>query len=215
MCKVDLHTHSILSHDGGIDEAEYRKILEKGILDCVAITDHNEVAFAQKLHAKLGEKIIVGEEIATSQGQLIGLFLQKLVPKGLTARKTGLAIRKQGGFVYIPHPFEMIRNGVAKETLEEIIDLVDILEVFNSRTIKSEKSDQAYDFAKRNDFAMASSSDAHGYSGLGVAYSILHTMPTQKNLMSLLTNAIYKRQRATLLSRMTPVLNKLGKLLLR
>lgn len=211
MKKVDLHTHSIISHDGGIDEAGYQKILEKGVLDCVAITDHNEISFAQKLHAKLGEKIIVAEEIDTIEGQLIGLFLKSRVSPGLTARETALAIRKQGGLVCVPHPFEKLRAGLSEKSLAKITDLIDIVEVFNSRTIEPGKSDEAHKFAKAHNVATASSSDAHGYYGLGGTYSILSAMPTKKTLKSLLAKATYQKQPANLVTRLTPRLNKARK----
>jgi Predicted metal-dependent phosphoesterases (PHP family) len=74
MYKVDLHTHSIASPDGSLNEDNYRKMLETGRLDCIAVTDHNTIAFAKELHANLGDRIIVGEEITTLDGEIIGLF---------------------------------------------------------------------------------------------------------------------------------------------
>jgi predicted metal-dependent phosphoesterase TrpH len=74
MYKIDLHTHSSASSDGGITADQYSKIISQNILDYVAITDHNKVSFAMKLSEELGDKIIVGEEIMTSEGEIIGLF---------------------------------------------------------------------------------------------------------------------------------------------
>ncbi len=82
MIKTDLHTHSAASPDGSITVNQYKETLAKQTLDCIAITDHNRIDFALSLQQVLGpEKIIVGEEISTKQGDIIGLFLTKLVPK--------------------------------------------------------------------------------------------------------------------------------------
>src|ERR1700690_3423004 len=97
---LDLHTHSILSHDGGVTEADYTTILNHGILDCVAVTDHNQILFAQRLHTRFKNRIIVGEEISTAEGHLIGLFLTRAIAPGLSAEKTAYHIKEQNGLVY-------------------------------------------------------------------------------------------------------------------
>lgn len=77
MFKIDLHTHSTSSPDGGITAHQYEEALSTGVLDCVAITDHNRIDFAEKLERSFGDKIIVGEEIMTSGGEIIGLYLKR------------------------------------------------------------------------------------------------------------------------------------------
>ncbi len=88
MLNVDLHTHSVASPDGGITLKQYRHILEIGILDCIAITDHNQIDFATHARQKLGERIIIGEEIMTTLGEIIGLFLEQPVRAGMTPEDT-------------------------------------------------------------------------------------------------------------------------------
>src|SRR5262245_43185713 len=110
--KIDLHTHSIASPDRSLSAKNYQKMLASGKLDYVAVTDHNVIDFARILHDQLGEQIIVGEEIATSEGEIIGLYLTSVVPSGLSAAETVRAIKDQDGLVYIPHPFETLRNGL-------------------------------------------------------------------------------------------------------
>src|SRR6266702_4633076 len=110
--KVDLHSHSIISYDGGIAPREYERLLNTNVLDVIAITDHNEISLAQMLHKQLGEKIIVGEEIGTADGEIIGLFLQEKIAPGGTALETVAQIVLQGGLIYIPHPFEVFRKGL-------------------------------------------------------------------------------------------------------
>src|SRR5258706_6823038 len=112
--KIDLHTHSIFSPDGGITEKEYEEIISKKILDVIAITDHNRIGFAQKMQKKLGKSIIVGEEIWTSDGELIGLFLTKEIKPHLSLRETLKAIHDQDAIAYVPHPLDIFRKGIGE-----------------------------------------------------------------------------------------------------
>ncbi len=211
--KVDLHTHSILSPDGSLRERDYVALLENGKLNCIAITDHNTIEFALKLQKKLGSQIIVGEEIATTDGEIIGLFLTQSISKGLSMIETVREIKKQNGLVYIPHPFETRRQGIAENILDEIIDQVDILEVFNGRSFQPETRVLAKEFVKKYNLAPAGSSDAHCLLGIGNSYSIISDVPGQKNLVLLLRNGTVNEKRAPRLSYLCPKINRIRKLL--
>lgn len=187
--KVDLHTHSVASPDGGILPEQYAEILRQNVLDCVAITDHNRIDLAEALHKELGQKIIVGEEITSSAGEIVGLFLKKAVSPNLSPLATVQAIKAQGGVVYIPHPFETVRRGITKSTLEEIIDHVDIIEVHNGRAFIQNKGPEAAAFATLHHRVRAASSDAHGLKGLGTSYTLLEEIPHKDNLMKLMEKA--------------------------
>lgn len=184
--KIDLHTHSIISPDGGITATQYERILERGILDYIAITDHNETRFAKQLHKTLGDKIIVGEEIKTKQGEMIGLFLTETVKSGMSAAQTAVRIHDQGGLVLIPHPFEILRKGIQVADLETIISNVDIIEVFNGRGRWRGKAKQAESFSKKYHLAGSANSDAHGFPGLGKTYSVISYVPNAQTLSYLL-----------------------------
>jgi len=209
MFKIDLHTHSIISPDGAgsIKENDFKKFLEKGILDCIAITDHNETSFAIELRKKLGDKIIVGEEITTKDGEMIGLFLNKTIPAGLSAKQTVREIKKQNGLIYIPHPFETFRKGVKRKILEEIINDIDIFEVFNGRGVLRGKAKLALEFAEKYNLPQASSSDAHGHGGIGRTYSIVSKMPTRNNIKQLLSSGKLQRNYAPIWTYLYPVTN--------
>lgn len=207
--KIDLHTHSIVSHDGGLTASRYEKIFDLGILDYVAITDHNEVRFAKQMQEKFGEKIIVGEEIGTTEGEIIGLFLDKKIPGGLSARETAAQIKLQNGLVYIPHPFETFRKGIQQASLEDIVRDVDIIEVFNGRGKWRGKPLEAEKFAKMHGITIAASSDAHGYMGVGFTYSKAAKTPDRKSLKKILAEGELKREYAPLLSLFTPFINKI------
>lgn len=189
MIKVDFHTHSNASPDGGITPGGYQKIIKRDGLDCIAITDHNRMDMAVELHLLLGECIIVGEEIETTDGELIGLFVKQFIAPHQSPKKTAEDIREQGGLVYVPHPFETVRKGISQESLDEIADLVDIVETANGRAVFQNKGDQAVKWAKKHGKVMAASSDAHGYKGLGLTFTELSEIPTEHTLLSLLPKA--------------------------
>lgn len=208
-CKVDLHTHSIISHDGGIRAEQYIKLLERGTLDCVAITDHNETRFAKVMHEKLGDKVIVGEEITTKDGEMIGLFLQRTVQPGMSAKETAAAIHVQGGIVYIPHPFETMRKGIQRNILEEIKADIDILEVFNARGRGREKIEKMESFAEWFHIAEAASSDAHCRSGIGSAYSVVEKLPKKGTVKKLLKKGTLHKEYAPLWTYLCPAVNRI------
>lgn len=153
------------------------------MLDCIAITDHNQIGFAKHMHSTLGEAIIVGEEIMSSEGEIIGLFLQELVPAGLSPADTMQAIHDQGGLVYIPHPFETVRKGLGPHTLDDLIEQIDIIEICNGRAFFQNRSQQAVVWARLNQRAGVASSDAHGYHGLGATYTTMSKLPTAATLL--------------------------------
>lgn len=188
--RIDLHTHSIASRDGGITPAQYKKMLASG-LDYIAITDHNTISLARQLHSDLGDRIIVGEEISAIEGEIIGLYLTSEVPAGLSALQTVQIIKWQGGLVYIPHPFETVRKGLPKPVMETIANYIDIVETNNGRAVFQNKGSTAQAWAKKHHKPGAASSDAHGWYGWGKTYSIVSVVPSAKNLTALVTFADY------------------------
>lgn len=209
--KIDLHTHSILSHDGGISAQQYKEALKNGLLDCVAITDHNEISFALQLHKELGNKVIVGEEIMTTEGEIIGLFLTTHIAPGLTPKETIKHIRKQNGLVYIPHPFETVRKGLPATVLADITDDIDIVETFNGRAFWQKKHRQANEFSLDNDITPAASSDAHGPKALGHTYSHIDELPAKNTLVSLLQEGSIVTIAPTARALLYPKFNKILK----
>jgi predicted metal-dependent phosphoesterase TrpH len=207
--KIDLHSHSIISYDGGITAEEYMRLLDNKIIDHIAITDHNETKFAKELAKKLGDKIIIGEEITSKDGEIIGLFLQETIPQGLTARQTVKQIHEQGALVYIPHPFEIFRHGLKIDILEQIKNEIDIIEVFNARSKWRGKSSAALKFAEKYKIATAASSDAHGQKGLGTSFSIISETPYAKTLPGLLKKGKLCKQFAPIITYLYPSINKI------
>lgn len=209
--KIDLHTHSMASPDGSLDREAYHKMLVGGGLDYVAVTDHNTIDGAMQLQAELGDHIIVGEEITTSEGEIIGLYLTRNIPALLTPEETVREIHQQGGLVYVPHPFETIRSGIALPVLERIAGEVDIVEMHNGRAYAQNRGRQAEAWAKKHQIAMAASSDAHGPTGWGRTYSLLAKKPGRDTLVVLLQAAMYSRRFVGLRGSLYPKFNRIRK----
>lgn len=209
--KIDLHTHSVISPDGALTEAHYRRMLDQHRLNVIAVTDHNTIDMALRLREVLGEQIIVGEEITAREGEIIGLYLQESVSPHLTARETVAEIRRQGGLVYIPHPFETVRKGLTLEVLDKIADKVDIIEAYNGRAVFQDRSHQALAWAKKHKVPAAASSDAHGVTGWGATYTMLDELPSRDNLTELLRSASYQQGFPGIRGIMYPKFNRLRK----
>ncbi|CAB4363256.1 unannotated protein [freshwater metagenome] len=146
-------------------------VVEAG-LDVLCITDHNAIGGAVELARQLPCRVIVGEELRTHAGEIIGLFLSERIPFGTSPREAALAIRAQGGVVYVPHPFDPMRRNLAEPALLELAEagLLDAMEVFNAKTSLRHLNDRAADFAAQFDLAAGAGSDAHVPLALGSAY---------------------------------------------
>jgi len=211
MFKIDLHTHSIASKDGGITSSQYEEAIIRGVIDTVAITDHNRIDFAQKQFKKFGDKIIVGEEIMTANGEIIGLYLKEKIPANLTPVDTIRLIKEQGGLVYIPHPLETFRRGLQINVLEEIVDYIDIVEIGNGRALFQSKYAQILVWSNLNHLVGAASSDAHGRLGLGQTYTSVAELPNKNNLKELLQKGTPILKRPSLRALLYPKYNRINK----
>ena len=166
---VDLHMHTDHSPDCATPvEVLLAHAREQG-LGAIAITDHNEISGALEALAKAeGIKVIVGEEVKTAaQGEVIGLFLTERIARGLTLAETVAEIRRQGGLVYVPHPFDRMHTVPGYEHLLSILDEIDALEIFNARVAISAFNEEAARFAAKYRLTAAAGSDAHVAAGLG------------------------------------------------
>lgn len=176
---ADLHCHSSASFDSLASPA---RLVQKAVrigLTHLAITDHERIDGALRARdlAPDGLTVIVGEEVRTSAGDLIGLFLERPVAPGLTPAETAAAIHDQGGLVGLPHPFDRFRSSGGDQARAEaaVVSLaaaVDYVEIHNARAYGN-ANPMAAAFAKRHTLAGVASSDAHSVIELGVAYSVL------------------------------------------
>lgn len=170
--RVDLHSHTMWSGDSTTTPDELEQAVVEAGIDVLCITDHNSVRGAQLLAGELPCRVVVGEELRTHAGEIIGLFLTDHVPFGVAPREAAERIRAQGGLVYVPHPFDPMRRNLAEPALVELTraGLIDGVEVFNAKTQLSSLQEQAAAFAQRHGLLAGAGSDAHVPEALGSAY---------------------------------------------
>ena len=171
MLKVDLHMHTHFSHDSG---APSRSIVDRCIrtgLNYIAVTDHNTLSGALEVQSLAPFPVIVGEEIKSASGDIIGLFLKEEVPKDLPAIDTVRAIKDQSGLVMIPHPFDRLRpSAIDGDALTEILPHVDIMEAFNAHDLLMRDNHRAAAFTQEHGLVAAAVSDSHTPLELGRTY---------------------------------------------
>ncbi len=160
--EVDLHSHTLWSKDCLTEFRTILRLLDQRGLDKIAITDHNTAEGALALHRLAPDRIIVGEEIMTTQGEILAYFVRQTVPAGLTPDETIQRLRDQGAAISVAHPFDRLRKGAWLEAdLNRIIDKVDAIEVFNSRCMVHSDNEQARAYAAEHHRPGTAGSDAH------------------------------------------------------
>jgi predicted metal-dependent phosphoesterase TrpH/glycosyltransferase involved in cell wall biosynthesis len=168
---VDLHMHTDHSHDCATPVEVLLATARDQGLGAIAVTDHNEISGALEAREKaerFGVKVIVGEEVKTaSQGEVIGLFLEEKIPRGLTLEETVAEIKRQGGLVYVPHPFDRMHAVPDYEHLLNIIEDVDAIEIYNPRVAIGSFNEEAARFAAKYRIVAGAGSDSHVAQGLG------------------------------------------------
>ena len=169
---ADFHIHSNHSKDCVMPVADILERAREVGLDVVAITDHDSAAGgleARELAERYGVRVIVGEEVKTSEGEVIGLFLERTIPGGMTFAATIAAIQEQGGIVYVPHPFDRLHTIPSPTVLRANVADIDVIEVFNSRLAFPGFNELAERFAQRYRLPAAAGSDSHVLPGIGTA----------------------------------------------
>ncbi len=198
---VDLHMHTDHSYDCATPvEVLLAEARARG-LGAIAITDHNEISGALEARAKAdGVTVIVGEEIKTAeQGEVIGLFIEEKIPRGLTLAQTIAEIKRQGGLVYVPHPFDRMHSVPDYEHLLGVIDDVDAIEVFNPRIAITEFNEEAVRFAAKYRIPAGAGSDAHVPQGLGSVRIRMREFAGPQEFLQSLRDADIIRNPASLL----------------
>jgi glycosyltransferase involved in cell wall biosynthesis len=168
---VDLHMHTDHSGDCATPVEVLLSTARAQGLGAIAVTDHNEISGALEARekaAEFGVKVIVGEEVKTAaQGEVIGLFLEEKIPRGMTLQETVAEIKRQGGLVYVPHPFDRMHAVPDYEHLLDIVDDVDAIEVYNPRVAIGAFNEEAERFAAKYRIVAGAGSDSHVAQGLG------------------------------------------------
>ena len=187
MLKADLHVHTDRSPDCLITPVKLiERCLARGI-NCLAITDHNSIEGAIAVQRIAPFPVIVSEEIKTSQGEIIGLFLQEAIAPLLSAEETVRKIREQGGLVCLPHPFDRVRREPLRDNAREsILPNIDIVEVLNARVTFTNDNVKARRFAEDLGLPMSAGSDAHSLWEIGRAYVEIPEFETPQQFLEAL-----------------------------
>lgn len=169
--RIDMHVHTCHSTDSNLKLATIVQAVEEGLLDGLAVTDHNEIKGAKELQQIAPFPVIVGEEIMTEDGEIIGYFLRKRIEPGLSLLETINQIKEQEGLVAVPHPFDRLRSSALKSNkLDHVTKHLDMIEVFNSRNIFKQDNQLAKEFAEKAGLVKIAGSDAHTKPEIGAAW---------------------------------------------
>jgi predicted metal-dependent phosphoesterase TrpH len=203
LIEVDLHMHTDHSPDCATPVEVLLETARDRGLGAIAITDHNEVSGAleaRRIAAEMGDiKVIVAEEVKTAeQGEVIGLFLEEKIPKGMTMAETIAEIRRQGGLVYVPHPFDRFHSVPDYEHLLDIVEEVDVLEVFNPRVAVTAFNEEAERFARKYRIVPGAGSDSHVAQGLGSVRVRIHDFDGPEEFLEAMRGADITRKHKNL-----------------
>ncbi|HEY4095315.1 MAG TPA: PHP domain-containing protein [Baekduia sp.] len=200
---VDLHMHTDHSGDCATPVEHLLATAREQGLSAIAVTDHNEISGAYEAAekaAEFGVKIILGEEVKTAtQGEVIGLFLTEKIPRGLSLEETVAEIKRQGGLVYVPHPFDRMHSVPDYEHLLKIVDDVDAIEVYNPRVAIGSFNEEAERFAAKYQIVRGAGSDAHVAAGLGSVRIRMHDFDGPQEFLESLRHAEISTKSGTLL----------------
>ncbi len=193
--KIDLHLHTSCSNDSIINVKKLPKVMKRKGIDKVAITDHNKICFNKiKKIKNWKELFIIGEEIKSKENiEIIGLFLNEEIKKGLEVEEIIDKIREQDGIVYLPHPYGFPR---LKRMSYKLAKKVDVVEVFNSRNLFNWQNNLALQLAKKYNKIAACGSDSHSYIEIGNAINEIKPFNNKKEFLKNLKKAKFYCKKA-------------------
>jgi hypothetical protein len=189
--RVELHAHSVWSKDCVVALDTIRRICQRRGIDRIALTDHNTISGALEMAARAPDLFIVGEEIMTTHGELLGYFMRESVPPGLSPDETIERLRAQGAVISVSHPYDRLRKGAWEEAdLLRIIDRVDAIETFNSRCIYREDNARAQRLARERGLPGTVGSDAHSRVEYGRAVQVMPPFHDAPSFLHALRHAV-------------------------
>ncbi len=192
---VDLHAHTLWSKDCLVPFKKIIRLCQERGIDRIAITDHNTADGALAMQKFAPDLVIVGEEIMTTQGEILAYFVQESVPEGLSPDETIHRLREQGAVISVSHPFDQLRKGAwREEELLKIIDRVDAIEVFNARCMIPSDNDRAIAFAQQHNLMGTAGSDAHTALEYGRAMTRMRPFEGASDFLVSLREAEYVKR---------------------
>ncbi len=190
---LEFHCHTHASKDSLTRPADLVSVARRKGIDRVVITDHNSIAGALEAKSIDPELIIVGEEIMTTQGEILAAFVQEEIPANLSPQETIKRLKEQGAFISVSHPFDELRKGGWKENdLLEILPFVDAVEVYNSRCMFPRFNRRAGLFAQKHNIAGTVGSDAHAAFELGRSLLLLDQFTGPDEMRQVIRGAGFK-----------------------
>jgi len=171
--KTLIHVHTDYSYDSNITVEQLARFVERAAFDCVAVTDHDSIAGARRLASLCDRQVIIGEEVSTRNGHLIGLFLSERVRPGMSPVETAKAIRAQGGLVLAPHPFVRLFNCGLAKAMWSLADWLDAVEVANAQNLWSRADRLAHRFAEAQDLPKYVGADSHMNTSIAPCYQVM------------------------------------------
>jgi predicted metal-dependent phosphoesterase TrpH len=188
--KVEFHSHTIASKDSLLHPADLVVAARRKGIDRVVVTDHDSIAGALEAKKLDPERVLTGEEIMTTRGEILAAYVTEEVPPGLSPKETIRRLREQGAFISVSHPFDRLREGGWLEPdLQEILHLVDAIEVFNSRCMLPRFNTEAGEFAIRNRVPGTVGSDAHAAFELGRSLLLVEPFENPEELRVVIRKA--------------------------
>jgi predicted metal-dependent phosphoesterase TrpH len=188
---TEYHCHTIYSKDSLVQPQALVAACRKKGIERVIITDHNSIQGALEAQAIDPERVIVGEEIMTTQGEILAAFVQEEIPAGLTPQETIRRLKEQDAFISVSHPFDHTRSGHWQEAdLLEILPFVDAIETFNARCLLPSMNRKAAEFAARHGIPSTVGSDAHTLWELGRATLTLPNFNSASELRSVIRQGV-------------------------
>ncbi len=190
--RVDCHLHTAASGDAVTSIEQLADRVRKLELDVICITDHNVTSAAvAAAEDDIGARVVIGEEIRTPDGDVIGLFLTERVPYVLPLAEVVSLIRGQGGLVYLPHPFDPGRSSLGEAATRLCANgQADVVEIFNAKIEDQARNDQAARLAQRYSLPGAAGSDAHDPDGIGAAYLEMRDFDGPASFVASLADAV-------------------------
>ncbi|MGE0479336.1 MAG: PHP domain-containing protein [Phycisphaerae bacterium] len=184
-----LHAHTDYSHDSPVSPGELIDACRRDGIGCISITDHDEIRGALEVADCRDVRVIVGEEVSTRAGHLIGLFLSEWIPPGLSALETAERIHAQGGVVLAPHPYLRFPGRGLCEALDELAPHIDALEVCNAQDPFPWSAWAAARFAKRHGLARYVGADVHLPASLRTCYQVMPAFTGPRDFVAALQQA--------------------------
>lgn len=220
MVKAEFHTHTFFSHDSFLSKFAYLFMLKLRNIKIIAITDHNTIKgslYLKPFLNKFGIKVIIGEEIFTTAGEIIGLFLTEEIEKGLSPEETIKIIKSQNGVVYVPHPYDEKRykTVLKEEYINKLKNDIDVIEVYNGRNIKEYYREKQQEIANKYNITNIVGSDAHTFFELGRNYILIEDFNNKDEFLENIKNAKLITKKPILFAHNVTKIVRLIKLLLK